>query len=215
MQCQCKTPEGNPLRGRFNSWLLEKFENAFHEEVGERKVHLFANLKGSVVEVGPGNGVNFRYYPKDLSVIAIEPNPYMHERLKEAAQTYNVDMELISTSAEVLELDDASIDAVICTLVMCTITNPEVALAEVHRVLKPGGHFIFIEHVAAPKGSGLRIAQDLLQRPWRWLFEGCHTNRETARLIEAAGFDKVEYECFKSKIMPPPILPQIVGVAIK
>ncbi|MCU7856630.1 MAG: class I SAM-dependent methyltransferase, partial [Candidatus Thiodiazotropha sp. (ex Lucinoma borealis)] len=87
--------------------------------------------------------------------------------------------------------------------------------AEVHRVLKPGGHFIFIEHVAAPKGSGLRIAQDLLQRPWRWLFEGCHTNRETARLIEAAGFDKVEYESFKSKIMPPPILPQIVGVAIK
>ncbi|MCU7813984.1 MAG: class I SAM-dependent methyltransferase [Candidatus Thiodiazotropha sp. (ex Rostrolucina anterorostrata)] len=215
MQCQCKAPERNPLRGRFNSWLLEKFEEAFHQEVGERKAQLFANLEGSVVEVGPGNGVNFRYYPKDLSVKAIEPNPYMHERLKESAQTHSVDMELISTSAEVLELDDASIDAVICTLVMCTIPNPEVALAEVHRVLKPGGHFIFIEHVAAPKGSGLRITQDLLQRPWRWLFEGCHTNRETARLIEAAGFNKVEYEGFKSKIMPPPILPQIVGVAIK
>ena len=205
----------NPIRGRFNSWLLSKFEDDFHEEVGPRKQQYIGALTGTVVEIGAGNGVNFRYYPAGTRVIVYEPNPYMHERLHAAGRAQGLDYELRATSAEQLELPDNSVDAVVCTLVLCTIPNPDRVVAEIRRVLKPGGKFFFIEHVAADRGTTLRKVQDVLVRPWRWVFEGCHTNRETADLLSAAGFSHVEIERFKSEKMPPVIVPQIAGVAIK
>jgi ubiquinone/menaquinone biosynthesis C-methylase UbiE len=205
----------NPIRGRFNSWLLSKFEDDFHEEVGPRKQLYIGALTGTVVEIGAGNGVNFRYYPAGTRVIVYEPNPYMHKRLHAAGRAQGLDYELRAISAEQLELPDNSVDAVVCTLVLCTIPNPDRVVAEIRRVLKPGAKFFFIEHVAADRGTTLRKVQDVLVRPWRWVFEGCHTNRETADLLSAAGFSHVEIERFKSEKMPPVIVPQIAGVAIK
>lgn len=205
----------NPIRGRFNSWLLSKFEDDFHEEVGPRKQQYIGAFTGTVVEIGAGNGVNFRYYPAGTRVIVYEPNPYMHERLHAAGRAQGLDYELRAVSAEQLELPDNSVDAVVCTLVLCTIPNPDRVVAEIRRVLKPGAKFFFIEHVAADQGTTLRKVQDVLVRPWRWVFEGCHTNRETADLLSAAGFSHVEIERFKSEKMPPVIVPQIAGVAIK
>ncbi len=205
----------NPLRGRFNAWLLAKFEDDFHEEVGPRKSRHIGELSGTVVEIGAGNGVNFRYYPRGTRVIVFEPNPFMHKRLHTAGQAHGLDYELRAASAEQLDLPDESVDAAVCTLVLCTVPDPARVVAEIRRVLKPGGKFFFIEHVAAEQGTTLRKVQNLLVRPWRWLFEGCHTNRETARLLSEAGFSQVEIEQFKSEKMPPVIVPQIAGVAIK
>ncbi|MCL4791546.1 MAG: methyltransferase domain-containing protein [Gammaproteobacteria bacterium] len=203
----------NPVRGRFNSWLLAKYEEDFHEEMGARKQQHIGGLIGTVVEIGAGNGVNFRYYPPGVQLIVYEPNPYMHERLHEAARQHGLNCELRAMGAGQLDLPDQSVDAVVCTLVLCTVEEPTRVLREVHRVLKPGGQFYFLEHVAAPEGSGLRTVQNVLMRPWRWLFEGCHTNRETARLLEGAGFARVELEQFRSRKMPPVIVPMISGVA--
>lgn len=209
------TPQSNPLRGRFNAWMMAKFEDDFHQETGERKAAALGGFRGTVIEIGPGNGNNFRYYPPGVRLVVYEPNPHMHPRLLEAARAHGVNHELRARSAEDLEFDDNSVDAVVCTLVLCTVQNPARVISEVHRVLKPGGRFFFIEHVAAAPGTKLRKWQDLLDRPWRWMFEGCHTNRETASLLETAGFNQVEIESFTSEKMPPLIVPQIAGVAIK
>ena len=205
----------NPIRGRFNSWLLAKFEEDFHEEVGARKQQHIGAFTGTVVEIGAGNGVNFRYYAPGTRVIIYEPNPYMHARLHAAAKAAGLSYELKAVSAEQLDLPDESADAAVCTLVLCTVPNPARIVAEIRRVLKPGGKFFFIEHVAAERGSTLRKVQDLLMRPWRWLFEGCHTNRETATMLKSAGFSRVDIESFTSEKMPPVVVPQIAGVAVK
>lgn len=205
----------NPIRGRFNSWLLAKFEDDFHEEVGERKQEHIGAFAGTVVEIGAGNGVNFRYYPPGIKLIIFEPNPYMHDRLHVAAAEHAIDYELRAVSAESLDLEDNSVDAVACTLVLCTIPDAGKVVSEIHRVLKPGGRFFFIEHVAADEGTTLRKFQTFLMRPWRWMFEGCHTNRDTGGLLERAGFSQLDMDRFTSKKMPPLVKPQIAGVAIK
>lgn len=210
-----KIPHTNPIRGRFNSWLLARFEDDLHEEVGPRKAEHIGLLTGTVIEIGAGNGANFRYYPPDVRVVAYEPNPYMHDRLHASARTHGLDVELRAVSAERLDFEDNTVDAAVCTLVLCTVPNPVQTISEVQRVLKPGGRFFFIEHVAAERGTFLRRVQDLLHRPWRYVFEGCHTNRETGTLLEEAGFSRLEIDRFASRKMPPVVLPQIVGVATK
>lgn len=203
----------NPVRGRFNSWLLAKYADDFHDEMGARKQQHLGSMGGTVVEIGAGNGVNFRYYPPGVRLVVYEPNRWMHARLQEAARKYAVHCELRPVSAAQLDLPDQSVDAAVCTLVLCTVTDPGQILRELRRVLKPGGRLYFLEHVAAAPDTGLRRVQDLLMRPWRWLFEGCHTNRETAALLDSAGFSRVEIERFSSRKMPPVISPVISGVA--
>lgn len=207
--------EGNPVRGRFNSWLLQKFEDDFDEELGDRKHQHMKSFTGTVAEIGAGNGINFKYYPSGVKVVVYEPNPYMHDRLHDAAKHHDVGYELRAESAEQLHFAENSVDAVVCTLVLCTVPNPAQVISEVHRVLKPGARFFFAEHVAAPDGRMLRKVQNLLVQPWRWLFEGCHPNRDTGRLLEAGGFSKIEMECFDSEKMPPVVVPMICGVATK
>ena len=210
-----EVPHANPLRGRFNSWLLAKFEDDFHEEVGPRKADHIGSLQGTIVEIGAGNGVNFRYYARGTRLVAYEPNPYMHDRLHESARKHGLDLELRAVSAEKLAFPDDSVDAAVCTLVLCTVADPAGLISEVRRVLRPGGRFFFIEHVAADAGTFLRTLQGLFHRPWHFIFEGCHTNRETAVMLEAGGFSRVEIERFTSEKMPPLVVPQIAGVAIK
>ena len=108
---------------------------------------------------------------------------------------------------------DESVDAVISTLVLCCVNSQQRALQEVVRVLRPGGRLLFIEPVAAPRGSWLRRMQNLLTPLWKELGDGCHPNRETGVEVEAAGFETVDYE----KITAPTFIasPQIVGIAIK
>ena len=122
-------------------------------------------------------------------------------------------MELRTGSAERLDVEDATADAVVSTLVLCSVADLAAVLKEIRRVLKPGGRFVFIEHVAAPQGTWLRRAQRAFRPLSKTFADGCQPDRETWRAIEAAGFAQVDLEHFRA---PAPIIsPHIAGVAVK
>jgi SAM-dependent methyltransferase len=137
----------------------------------------------------------------------------MHPYLRATAAEHGLAVDLRLGQAEALPAADASLDAVVSTLVLCSVHDLQRTLAEVHRVLRPGGRFLFVEHVAAPEGSRLRIVQDLIRPPWQLFSDGCHPNRETGHAIEQAGFAEVQYELFT---LPLPVIgPHIAGYAGK
>lgn len=206
---------GHAVRGPFNSWILARIDGMMDRVYGDRKRRMFRSLPSAIVELGPGAGANFQYYSRGTSVTAIEPNPYMHRRLREAAERHDIRLDIRGGSAEEIDLETESTGVVVGTLVLCTVTNPERVIAEVWRILCPGGQFLFIEHVAAMPGTMLRRAQEIVRRPWRWCFEGCNTQRETWRLLEAAGFSTLELERFSLNPSFIPVAPQIAGVGTK
>ena len=153
-------PEGfaaNPARGRFNSTFFSVMGGYINWHLHKRKTKAFADLSPSVVEIGSGVGANLRYLPSGARLIAIEPNPYMHARLRRAARRRGVDLEIRSVVGERIDLPDTSAEAVISSLVLCTVRDPAAVLAEIRRILRPGGRFRFAEHVAAR-----------LRTPTRW-----------------------------------------------
>lgn len=162
-----------------------------------------------VVELGAGTGANLRYIPRSTRLIAVEPNPYMHRHLLRRARELGREIELLDVPGEAIDLPDASVDMVFCSLVLCTVEHPEAVMAQVRRILRPGGSFACIEHVRAPCGSGDYRLQRLLDRPWRWLFEGCHLCRDTASLLRSSGFAAVELEAFRLDTAIFPVAHQI------
>ncbi len=115
--------------------------------------------------------------------------------------------------AERTDLPDASADVVVSSLVLCSVTDVDRVLAEVRRVLRPGGRFVFVEHVAAPDGTVLRRLQGWVRRPWAWLFEGCSCERDLGTALRSAGFGSVDLEAYRLRSPFLPFNPQIAGVA--
>jgi SAM-dependent methyltransferase len=204
----------HPVRGRINSWFLAAAEKPMHREYGERKRRIFGELPATIVELGPGSGANFRYYPRGTKVIAVEPNPMMLKRMYAQAARHGVEIDLRHAGAEGMEVESESADLVVSTLVLCSVRDPDRVLSEVRRVLRPGGRFAFLEHVAADPGTRLRKVQEAIHAPWHWLGEGCHLNRDTARTIERAGFADLELERFDGSGNTP-YRPHISGYAIR
>jgi ubiquinone/menaquinone biosynthesis C-methylase UbiE len=207
--------EPHPFRARLNAWLfraLDRYQDARYRDV---KRELFGGLPHTVVELGAGAGANFRHLARGTHVIAIEPNVHFHAALRAAALRDGVTVDVRTAVAERLPLPDASVEAVISSLVLCTVADPARALAEVRRVLRPGGRYWCVEHVAAPEGSAVRRVQRAVRRPWRWLFEGCETQRDTARLLREAGFSAVEVTPFTFRSAFVPVRPQIAAVAVR
>jgi ubiquinone/menaquinone biosynthesis C-methylase UbiE len=205
----------HPLRDRFNAWLLYALDGYVHRKYRLLKRELFGGLPRSILEIGAGDGANFRYLARGTHVVALEPNERMHAYLREAARRHRVTVDLRAGVAERIPLPDASVEAVISSLVLCTVADPERALAEVRRVLRPGGRFWCVEHVAAPHGSSIERIQRWVHRPWRWLFGGCETHRDVARLLNEAGFASVEITPFTLRTALVPIRPQIAAVALR
>lgn len=200
-------------RGRLHAWALRSAAGRMHRIYGERKRQLFANLPETVVEIGAGAGANFRYYRRGTRVIAIEPARQMHRALEREAEHRGIELEIRATPAERMDLDDASVDAVVSTLVLCSVSDPREVLGEVRRVLRPGGRFVFIEHVAGDPGTRLHRLQGWLRRPWAWMCEGCQLRRNTGAIIRAAGFDSVDEERFRGSAKWSPVSPHVAGVA--
>jgi ubiquinone/menaquinone biosynthesis C-methylase UbiE len=166
------------------------------EEAGLREMRreLLAGAGGRVLELGAGTGVNLGLYPDAIEdLVMIEPDPFMAKqlwaKLAESARSATV----IEASAERLPFEDASFDTAVAMLVLCTIPDPAAALAEAARVLKPGGQLLFVEHVRA-EDAGLARWQDRLEKPWRFLGDGCHCNRDTVATIAASPFEVNEIE---------------------
>ncbi|MBT8339180.1 MAG: class I SAM-dependent methyltransferase [Desulfatitalea sp.] len=180
---------------------------------GRHKRSIYRSLPETVVEIGPGAGANFRYYKPGTRVIAIEPNTAIHARLTAKARRCRIDLNIKSIRGEQIDLPDNTANAVVGTLVLCTVQSPEQVLSEIRRILKPGGRYIFLEHVAAISGTRRRGFQERLLPVWRWLFEGCHLNRNTHQTIINAGFTDVDMNCFMIKMKWAPFSPHIFGYA--
>ncbi len=200
-----------PLRP-LAAWLMKRLEGVDDADYRWHKRALFADLSGTVVEIGPGTGVNLAYLPQGIALTAIEPSPDMRRYLEARAVELGRSLTLLDGTAERIPLSDGSVDAVVGTLVLCSVADPAATLAEIRRVLRPGGRFLFIEHVAAPRGSWLRRAQWLARPLYACCLDGCHTDRETCRTIAGAGFARVQLAHFRTH--PGVTTPHIVGVAM-
>ncbi len=155
---------------------------------GEHRRRLLAGLSGRVVEVGAGPGRNFSWYPPEVrQVVAVEPEPYLRRRALHAAGQSLVSVDVVDGVAEALPVADGWADTVVFALVLCSVADPDRALAEARRVVRPGGALRFYEHVAADS-PGWRRAQQIADRVWPRVAGGCHTHRDPVATIRRAGF---------------------------
>jgi len=173
---------------------------------------LLAGLSGRVLEVGAGDGRNFAHYPRGVAeVLAVEPEPYLRRLASRAAREAHVQITVVDGTAESLPQDDGVFDSVVTSLVLCSVVDQEIALAELHRVLVPGGELRFFEHVIA-EGSVGRAVQGSLDRSgiWPQLGAGCHLARDTVAAIADAGFSIEQVRRFTSGPVGPPF---VIGIA--
>ncbi len=174
----------HPWFARAYEWLTARADLRGTDKMRAR---LTSGLHGSVLEVGAGNGLNFRYYAADLRVVGIEPDPHMLTRAVPRMSRATAKIELVAADGQSLPFRSASFDAAVVCLVLCTIPDPGSALSEVRRVMKPGGQVRFFEHVRAP-GRVIAGIQNAVDPLWARAFAGCHPNRDTAEVIRQAGF---------------------------
>ena len=150
---------------RLFAWALAHLNGKYETRLADTKRALFSDLSGTVIEIGPGTGANLPYFSRDVRWIGVEPNPYMDRYLQKRANVLGIPIEIRRGTAEDLPAPDCCADAVVSTLVLCSVSNLSKSLSEVLRVLKPGGRLIFIEHVAAPRGNGSGVFRSGSSRP--------------------------------------------------
>ncbi|MFD3610103.1 class I SAM-dependent methyltransferase [Streptomyces atroolivaceus] len=184
--------------------------------VAAHRDELLTGLSGRVIEIGAGNGLNFARYPGAVSeVVAIEPERALRQLAARAALRAEVPVDVVPGTAEALPVKSEAFDAAVASLVLCTVRDLPRALAEIKRVLRPGGELRFFEHTLAP-GRALATAQRAVDRTfWPLLFGGCHTARDTVAAIEDAGFELGVYRGFSipDKGVQLPTSPCVLGVA--
>jgi ubiquinone/menaquinone biosynthesis C-methylase UbiE len=201
--------------GRAFTALYDRMTKAT-EEAGLREIRreALSAASGRILDVGAGTGANLEHYPEAVSELVLaEPDPHMLRKLRSRAAAEARPTEVLAAPAERLPLGDASVDTVVFTLVLCTVPDPQAALAEAARVLRPGGRLIFVEHVRSEDG-GLARWQDRLEKPWRFLADGCHCNRDTVAAIEASPLTVEHAEASELPKSPPIIRPLVRGSAI-
>ena len=200
-----KVPPARParrhrgLRARFFAWLLahgSDLEERHYELVRQRVVGGLGGPGRTVVELGPGAGPNAQHFTRGTRWVCVEPNPHFHRHLRAAAEARGHDLEIVGHPAERLPLPDGSADAVVGTLVLCSVDDVAAVLREARRVLKPGAPFAFIEHVGAAPGSARRWWQEALRPAWGLMADGCDPSRDTEAALRAAGFARVDVEHF-------------------
>jgi ubiquinone/menaquinone biosynthesis C-methylase UbiE len=173
-----------------------------------------AGLHGRVLEIGSGSGPNFPYYPDAVTeLVSVEPEPNLRAMALEAAKAAGRQVQVVDAVAERLPFEDGSFDAAVAVLVLCSVPDQPAALAELHRVVKPGGELRFYEHVI---GSSRRLAtlQRAMAPGLAKVFGGCRADRDTGAAIETAGFRMEHQRRFlRRTVMDAPAAPRILGVA--
>jgi SAM-dependent methyltransferase len=197
--------------------------------LGDMRRALLAGARGRVVEIGAGTGVNLDLYGtgvEDLTLV--EPDPHMGAKLRERIRGRTVGLSvadgwslaegappvrLVTAPAEAIPFDDDTFDTAVATLVLCTVPDPIAAISELARVLKPGGRLLFIEHVRADDPSSARW-QDRFEKPWRFMADGCHCNRDTESNLRASSFtvESIDHGALPKAM--PIVRPLIRGVAV-
>lgn len=215
--------------GRAFAWGFDRFQQA-SEEAGMRdnRAELVAQASGRTLEIGAGTGANVELYPEAVTELVLtEPFGPMAAQLRKrlawsgraagrSAGRSSIgrapDPIVVEAPAEALPFPAGSFDTVACTLVLCSVEDPKAALAEIARVLRPGGRFLFLEHVRAPDPSLARW-QDRLHGPWYLFGHGCHCNRDTLRAIEASPLVDPVTRTGEIPKAPPLVRPMLVGAA--
>jgi len=200
--------------GRLFAAMYDRSLKATEEAgLGEMRRGLLAGAAGRVVELGAGTGVNLGLYPEAVEeLVLVEPDPHMAKRLRARLADSPRPARILEAPAEHLPYPDASFEVAVATLVLCTIPDPAAALAELRRVLVPGGRLLLIEHVRA-EDPGVARWQDRLEKPWRFCGDGCHCNRDTAATLAAAGFETSALERGRMPKAPPIVRPLLRGTA--
>jgi ubiquinone/menaquinone biosynthesis C-methylase UbiE len=198
----------------FSALYNRAFEASEEAGLREMRCELLKEARGRVLEVGAGTGLNLELYPREGldSLTVTEPDPHMFKQLRQRGGEVCAEAKLVQAGAEELPFEDDSFDTVVVTLVLCTVSNQPAALKEISRVLAPDGQLLFLEHVRAHHPD-LAKWQDRLERPWRFLGDGCHSNRDTVAAIAAAGFQLGDVERDEFPKAPAIIRPLVQGIA--
>ena len=182
----------------------------------QRRQTLLTGLSGTVIEIGAGDGLNFPHYPPTVTrVLAVEPEPHLRRLARDAANRAPVPVEVVDGVAERIPCTDGIADAVVVSLVLCSVPDQAAALREIHRVLKPGGQLRFLEHVRADTPGLARVQRVLDATIWPRLAGGCHTGRDTAAAIERAGFTINRLDRYLFPTARTPVSFHILGTATR
>ncbi len=202
-------------------WFYAKIYDRFMQKteracLSEWRGELIAPLAGAVIEVGAGTGANLEHYGSGVDRLVLsEPDPSMRARLSRRVDGNRIPVEVITAASAELPFPDESFDAVVSTLVLCSVPDPDRSLAEMRRVLRPGGRLVFIEHVAAEDRPSRLRWQKRIEPFWTRIADGCHLTRETDKSILRAGFDIARMERESMRKALPFVRPSIRGVARK
>jgi len=211
-------PQGRKRHPVFARYYAKVSPGMDAEGMAGYRQRALAGLTGSVIEIGAGNGLNFPHYPPGVTrVLAVEPAPYLRSIAAQKAGNPGGVVEVQDGVAEHLPAADGAFDAAVATLVLCSVADQRAALREIHRVVRPGGQFRFIEHVRA-EAPGLRRVQRMLDATvWPLLCGGCHVNRDTLGAIAGAGFTVTQSEAFRFPVtqVPLPASPHVWGIAVR
>lgn len=194
------------------------YDRAFEatEEAGLREMRreALSVASGRTIDIGSGTGANLELYPPQVTELVLaEPDPHMLKQLQTKVGEAGAGVEVVEAPAEALPFEDSSFDTAAFTLVLCTVPNPPAALAEAARILKPGGKLLFVEHVRA-EDTGLARWQDRLEKPWRFIGDGCHCNRDTVATIKASPLSLESVERGQLPKAPPIVRPLVRGSAV-
>lgn len=180
----------------------------------ETRRQVLDEAHGRVLDLGTGTGANLPLFPEAVSELVLaEPDIHMQAVLERKVRASERPTELVQAPAERLPFADASFDCVTCTMVMCTMPDPGAGLREVTRVLKPGGKFLFLEHVRS-EDPGFARTQDRLERPWRFLADGCHCNRDSLTAIEESPLTVRQVSRGHMPLVPLFMKPLVFGSAV-
>lgn len=184
--------------------------------LGDLRGRVLAGAQGRLLIVGLGPGHDLAHLPEAVtSVVALEPSASMREAARprvHAGKSRGIDIDVLDAPAEAIPLPDASVDAVLVAYVLCSVEDPRVALAEIRRVLRPGGTLHVLEHVRARPRSVWRATQRLVGPCWPRFAGGCRVDRDTGALLAQAGFDLSGVRA-TTLVTLPPVAPTLVGVA--
>ncbi|RVE73497.1 hypothetical protein OJAV_G00049760 [Oryzias javanicus] len=210
---------------RIFPFCCDRITGMYNKKMHERKQQLFRSLSEfapargplTILEVGCGTGANFQFYPAGCRVICTDPNPHFQKYLQsniEKNDHLTYDAFAVASGEDLRAFADESVDVVVCTLVLCSVSDVTATLREAVRVLRPGGAFFFLEHVAADPSSWTYFFQHVLQPAWYYFGDGCEVTRESWKNLENAGFSDLKLRHIEAPLAFI-IRPHIVGYGVK